>query len=204
MKLSKKLILFDLDGVLIDSKENMKLSWNFVKKKYALEVNFEEYFKLIGKPFQNILSELGINNNKKKIEMDFQEKSMFFIDNIIFYNKVYETLLYLKKSKKYKIGIVTSKDNSRTRIITSKLPQFDIVSCPVDNLNGKPEPDQILFAMSQTSCSNEETIYIGDMEVDKIAAEKAKIDFIFAEWGYGKMKSTYSLKNISELPKVIT
>ena len=48
--------------------------------------------------------------------------------------------------------------------------------------------------MSQTSCSNEETIYIGDMEVDKIAAEKAKIDFLYAEWGYGKCKSTNSIK----------
>ena len=34
MKLNKKLILFDLDGVLIDSKDNMKSSWNFVKEKY--------------------------------------------------------------------------------------------------------------------------------------------------------------------------
>ena len=68
---------------------------------------------------------------------------------------------------------------------------------------GKPEPDQILYAMSQTHCDNKETVYIGDMEVDKIAAEKAKIDFVFAEWGYGKVKSRYSIKNISELRDII-
>ena len=73
MKLNKKLILFDLDGVLIDSKENMKLSWNFVKKKYSLETNFEEYFKLIGKPFQDILNELGIKKNKKKLKLIFKK-----------------------------------------------------------------------------------------------------------------------------------
>ena len=71
-------------------------------------------------------------------------------------------------------------------------------------MKGKPEPDQILFAMSQTSCSNEETIYIGDMEVDKIAAEKAKIDFLYAEWGYGSMQSANSIKNISEFMELLT
>ena len=122
---------------------------------------------------------------------------------INFYYEVYETIQYFKESDKYKIGIVTSKDLSRTKIITSKLPKFDIISCPENNLMGKPEPDQILYAMSQTSSDNEETVYIGDMEVDKIAAEKAKIDFVYAEWGYGKMKSTYSIKNISELKDII-
>ena len=174
-----------------------------LKKKYSLETNFEDYFKLIGKPFQDILNELGIKKNKK-IEIDFQEKSKLHIGHISFYNNVYEALLLLRESNKYKTGIVTSKDSLRTKIITSKLPQFDIVSCPVNNMKGKPEPDQILFAMSQTSCSNEETIYIGDMEVDKIAAEKAKIDFLYAEWGYGSMQSANSIKNISEFMELLT
>lgn len=203
MKLNKKLILFDLDGVLIDSKDNMKSSWNFVKEKYRLEINFDEYFNQIGKPFQDILFELEIREDKKKIEIDFQKKSKLDMYKINFYYEVYETIQYFKESDKYKIGIVTSKDLSRTKIITSKLPKFDIISCPENNLMGKPEPDQILYAMSQTSSENEETVYIGDMEVDKIAAEKAKIDFVYAEWGYGKMKSTYSIRNISDLKDII-
>ena len=45
-----KLVLFDLDGVLIDSKENMRCAW-IVKKKFNLKQSFENYFKNIGLPF---------------------------------------------------------------------------------------------------------------------------------------------------------
>ena len=43
-----KLIIFDLDGVLIDSKNNMRLSWELVKKKYRISQSFKSYFNLIG------------------------------------------------------------------------------------------------------------------------------------------------------------
>ena len=47
----KKIYLFDLDGVLINSKKNMQVSWEAVNRKYDLKVSFKDYFKLIGMPF---------------------------------------------------------------------------------------------------------------------------------------------------------
>ena len=54
----KKLIAFDLDGVLIDSLKNMEMSWDIVKLHHNIEVPFDEYRKHIGKPFFDILDEL--------------------------------------------------------------------------------------------------------------------------------------------------
>ena len=62
----KKLIIFDLDGVLINSKKNMENSWNFIKKEHNLKHSFNEYYKFIGLPFQEILKKLSI---KKKIDL---------------------------------------------------------------------------------------------------------------------------------------
>lgn len=45
--MSKKLIIFDLDGVLIDSRENMKEAWAAVVEKTKTSVEFEEYFEQI-------------------------------------------------------------------------------------------------------------------------------------------------------------
>ena len=62
----KKLIIFDLDGVLINSLPNMEYSWNMVRKKYNLPIQFSQYKKFIGLPFYIILNKLNINKNKKK------------------------------------------------------------------------------------------------------------------------------------------
>ena len=48
-------ILFDLDGVLFDTKKNMEKSWNDVNKNFNLKIKFEDYFSKIGVPFQKIL-----------------------------------------------------------------------------------------------------------------------------------------------------
>ena len=60
----KKLILFDVDGVLFNSKKNMENSWNQVMKKYSINKNFNEYKKFIGLPFNVILQKL---DNKSEL-----------------------------------------------------------------------------------------------------------------------------------------
>ena len=44
--MSKKTFIFDLDGVLIDSKKNMQISWNRVNKKYSLKKNLKNILKI--------------------------------------------------------------------------------------------------------------------------------------------------------------
>ena len=56
---NKKLILFDLDGVLIKSLKNMQMAWTITNKKFNLNISFKNYKKHIGKPFTNILNTLN-------------------------------------------------------------------------------------------------------------------------------------------------
>ena len=75
--LKKKIIIFDLDGVLINSKLNMKKSWQQVQKKFDLKnISFNNYFQHIGKPFETILNELKIFENHKKIKKCYDSSSI--------------------------------------------------------------------------------------------------------------------------------
>ena len=200
--IKKKLFIFDLDGVLIDSKNNMRESWLQVKKNFFIEVSFENYFQYIGIPFYDILNKLKIYNKQKEIKKCYDFYSKKNLIKIKFYKNVINILKRLKK-KNCKICIVTSKDKIRTYLILKEyINLFSIIQCPNKSLKGKPEPDHILYVINKLNIDKKDSIYIGDTNFDYIASKKAKIDFVFADWGYGNYrKYKYSISTISEILK---
>ncbi len=55
-----KLVLFDLDGVLIDSRETMRTAWETVRHELKIDEPFDRYFAEIGRPFSEIMERLGL------------------------------------------------------------------------------------------------------------------------------------------------
>ena len=107
MKLENiKLILLDVDGVLIDSKLNMNKSWDkLIDEKYVSHP-FSEYFKRIGTSFENILFDMNITKDVQKIKKEYFRNSLNFKNKIKAFKTVYKTLLILQKS--YVLAIITS------------------------------------------------------------------------------------------------
>ena len=205
LKFKKKLIIFDLDGVLIDSKINMKFAWQGAKNRYNLDTSFNEYFQNIGKPFTKILDNLNILSNQKRIEKEFFSQSIKHFNKIKVYKNVKYLLNHLKKRGVIS-AIVTSKDFIRTKKILKYLNlKVNFIQCPEKNLKGKPFPDQLLKVIKKTKVKKKNCIYIGDTIFDKKAALAAGIDFALALYGYkiGIKKSKISLKNILDIKKII-
>ena len=201
----KKLILFDLDGVLLNSKRNMELSWGAVCKRHGVNIEFEDYFSNIGRPFKDILDILNINANQADIEKTFNDVSIQLIDQVEFYEGV-ESVLGQLANNNIKIGIVTSKNTIKTQKILDLLGfAFDIVQTPNDALKGKPAPDHILYAMSELNMNASDTLYIGDIDVDYEAAKRAHVNYSHALWGYGTCndKNVIKLENITQLLDII-
>ncbi len=201
----KKLILFDLDGVLLNSKRNMELSWGAVCERHDVNVEFEDYFSNIGRPFKDILDILNINTDQADIEKTFNDVSTQLIDQVEFYEGV-EFVLGQLANNNIKIGIVTSKNTIKTQKILDLLGfAFDIVQTPNDALKGKPAPDHILYAMSELNMNASDTLYIGDMDVDYEAAKRAHVNYVHALWGYGTCNdgNAIKLENITQLLDII-
>ena len=196
----KKAYIFDLDGVLIDSKHMMEQSWNICELEHKLTQPFEEYFKHIGMPFRDILKVIGIEDNHDAIKHTYDKASIELMEYCLeFYDDVETVLGYLKQENK--IAVVTSKTAERTNVILDRLDvEFDYVVSPKKGLRGKPAPDQILFCLAMTQTDPKDAVYIGDMQVDYEAATRAGIDFIHASYGYGKCDhSVKSIKNLNSL-----
>ena len=194
-------VIFDLDGVIIDSKENMRLSWESVRKKFEIHQTFEMYFKHVGLPFIKILKNIGIKKNFNKITQLYKTRSIINFNKI----KVIPGMIKILKKliqKNIKIAIVTSKDSKRTKLIVKrfKIPIKVIVS-PNKSLKGKPSPDQLNLCLKKLNSLKKNACYIGDMDVDYRTAKNSKVNFLFAKYGYEKKKKKY--KNIIKKPKNI-
>ena len=203
--MKKKLIVFDLDGVLIDSKSNMNAAWIAVMEKHNIQVTFEEYFQLIGRPFVDILSSLGIDGDHLKIADTYSQYSLENSSLIELFPGVQTTLHWIANAG-LKTAVVTSKDKERTKTFLKMMDhQFDLVSTPNEKLPGKPAPDHLLHVMAALHCDPTETIYVGDMIVDKLAAQSASVDYLHASWGYGvAVKDVNCLQNIEALTELIS
>ena len=186
--ISKKAVLFDLDGVLLNSRPNMERAWQDVRDRSGVTVHFEDYFKNIGRPFSDILEILGLQDQANEIESVYSQSSKDNFDLATFYPFVVESLQKIEDHG-VKLGIVTSKDQERTNIILKRLPvKFSSVQTPNPCFRGKPAPDHLLVAMADLNVDPNDSLFIGDAEVDAMAALRAGVDYCHANWGYGETK----------------
>ena len=194
--MKKKIIAFDLDGVIINSLKNMEKSWINACKKNNLNISFEKYKKLIGLPFVEILRRLKIKKNYKKIQQDYRFFSLKYIKLINCYDDIKKLLNLLKK--KYKIVIITSKEKNISKYILKKNNiKYNMLITPNDVKKGKPDPESIKKVIKKFLLKRENILFIGDTYYDYKFAKNSKVDFLFANWGYGDIK----IKKVKKLNK---
>lgn len=202
-----KLIIFDLDGVLINSLPNMTYSWGIVRKKFKIQKSFSQYYKYIGLDFFEILKNLNI---KKKyftqIKKTYSKSSIKSFNKIKLYPNAKKTLL--KLDKLVDLAILTSKDSIRTKKILNKLlPEikFKTIQSPTKGYRPKPFPDLMFKTIAENNVFLNEVIFIGDSEYDLEMAKNSKVKFIYATYGYSKLKkrNINSINSLSSIFKFI-
>jgi len=185
-------ILFDFDGVLLNSRENMLRSWEAVREESGVSIDFEDYFALIGKPFQVILAELGVTQDRELIEHTYFAASSQNIGVLSLFPGVPEMIGAMAELRT-PIGILTSKDPARARqfVETFRLP-IEALYCPTPELRGKPDTDLFIAAAEAWGVEPIDVTYVGDMSVDEEAARRFGASYIHCNWGYGAPKNPAS------------
>ena len=205
--MNKKLIIFDFDGVLINSEKNMQLTWDKTIKNFKeYNINFREYKDNIGLPFNKILENLSIKKKDfKKITNYYKENSLYYQNKIKLFKGVKPLVKKLKK--KYKIALFTSKDNYRTKFLIKKFDlKFDFIVAGNDVKKGKPHPEGLKKIMKKLNFRRNSIFYIGDTTYDYYCAKKVKIKYIHVNWGIEKIqkyKDIIFVKNIKQLTNLL-
>ncbi|CAA6814677.1 MAG: Phosphoglycolate phosphatase (EC [uncultured Sulfurovum sp.] len=189
-KLRSKIILFDLDGTLIDSTEAILESFATAYKAFKVDIPKEENIKsLIGLPLDKMFIKLGVA----------EDEAMKYVKA---YKEHYRSI-HTKKTvllPHAKEAIETAYTYARLAVVTTKTGQysrellehfdlmkyFDVLIGREDVKNPKPHPEPIYKALDALGYSfGTITYYIGDTPDDMLAAEEADIASIGVLCGYG-------------------
>ncbi len=187
-------ILFDLDGTLIDSTDAILSTFyhSFEKKDFNFRGTQEDIKDLIGYPLDVMYGKLGV---PKEFVFEFVDEYKkryreVSLDMTLLLEDTIETLELA--SQHARLGIVTTKTTHYSIPLLEHMGIMRYFECIIGRqevINPKPHPEPILKAMEMMNVSNEEfDIYmIGDTKLDLIAAKEAKVKGVGVLCGYGKI-----------------
>ncbi|HIP46648.1 MAG TPA: HAD family hydrolase [Campylobacterales bacterium] len=191
--MNKCVILFDLDGTLIDSTDAIIKCFDDSFKHFGLPTPDDEKIKsLIGHPLDYMYLHLGIEKEKvwdfvDIYKMHYRERSKpmtYFLP---------EAVEAIKEAATFaRLGIVTTKTGTYSRILLEHMgvmDYFEVLIGREDVTHPKPHPEPILKALHQMDVHYHDNVWmIGDTCLDIVSAKDAGVDSIGVRCGYGSEK----------------
>ena len=191
-------IIFDLDGTLLYTIEDLTDSTNYALKHFDYPTRtVEEITNFVGNGVR-LLIERAIPDGKDNPNLE-ECLTLFktHYSNNMFnktkpYDNIIDTLKELKKQN-YKTAVVSNKFDSAVKELCNKYFEGLINSAvgQRDNVNKKPAPDAVFEVMKELNVTREQCIYVGDSEVDIKTAENAGMPCISVTWGYKSIDFLY-------------
>lgn len=187
----KNTVIFDLDGTLLNTLEDLKDSTNFALEKFGYPSrNIEEVRKFVGNGVRKLI-ERAIPDGKDNPDCEsclkvFKEH---YRNNM--YNKTapYEgvlEMLEILSAKGIKTAVVSNKFDLAVKELCKRYfaNLVNIAIGESENVRKKPAPDSVLKAISELNSIKENCIYVGDSDVDVQTAKNSGLNCIGVTWGY--------------------
>ncbi len=183
------LLIFDLDGTLIESKWDIAASVNLTLKELGHPVRSEEeIFGFVGDGVKHLLKlSVGLEN-----ESGFEEALVVFrrhylahcLDRTIFYPGIEKVLSHFANTTK---AVATNKSIEYTKVILDGLGahHFQSVVGGDEGFGLKPEPGMLFHIMEQLNIAKERTVLIGDSTNDINGGHRAGIKVCAVGYGMG-------------------
>ncbi len=211
-----KLIIFDLDGTLLDTSRTIQSVLNESLKKFSLpQLSIEKTVEYVGNGAKKLIERAVGTEHKELIEAVYADYSeRFSADDNKFttlYNGVYDTLKKLSNAGIY-FAIITNKPQQATlRVYEKFLSEFNFaeVRGQASDTPLKPNPQSTLEIMYKYRVKPEECLFVGDGETDVQTAANAGIKCVSALWGFRTREQLCAAgaalfaRNFTDLEKIV-
>ena len=210
------LVIFDLDGTLINSIDGLAIAMNKVLAEYELEqYPVEDYKHFVGNGIRMMVQRALPENQASLLESALERMieiyKVYYSEGLMAYEGIYELLDQLVVDG-HQMAMITNKFQFMADRIMPEFfeayPFTDIIGRSEEH-PAKPDPTTINEIVVASGFDKSQCYMIGDTEVDLFAARNAGVKEVFVTWGFRKLHEVKDMapKNIighpSELVAII-
>lgn len=211
-------IIFDLDGTLLDTLEDLTDSVNYAMEQFDLPTHTLEAVRgFVGNGAPKLIERAipqGMDNPSYEAVLSvFKEHYAKHCEDKTRPYKGVPELLALLQEQGYHLAVVSNKFDGAVKKLCKKYFGESIVTAigESDKVKRKPAPDTVYQALRELGCEASQAVYVGDSEVDLQTAKNVPLPCVSVLWGFrteeqllcAGAKADRIIKTPQELPSLL-
>lgn len=194
----KELIVFDLDGTLIDTKKDLASACNYALAQCGFpQHDLDDYNMLVGRGIYNLFraampAELSDEDREANVKRMADIFVPYYNEHIMDYTRPYpgivETLRKLHIEMGLRLAVASNKYQAGTeKLVSAIFPEisFSRILGQREGQPIKPDPQIVFECMAAAGVDDiSKVLYVGDSDVDMQTAHNAKVDALGVAWGF--------------------
>ncbi|MFG6380384.1 MAG: HAD-IA family hydrolase [Lachnospiraceae bacterium] len=201
-------IIFDLDGTLLNTLEDLADSVNYCMRKFSCpERTLEEVRQFVGNGIRKLMERaVPMGTENPEFENIFETFKSYYTEHCQIKTRAYpeiEELLSKLAENKCKMAIVSNKNIDAVKEL-NRLYFYNYIKLAVGEQQGvrkKPFPDSVNHVIGELEADKKHVLYVGDSEVDKATADNAGVDCALVSWGFREKDMLLELKPLAVIDK---